>query len=284
MSRWRALAWRLLRRVREEVTVTTRQGVFTLPLRDDAIGKALYIERQYELDLVSRTIDLLRSLGRLPPRGQGTVLDIGANNGVISIGMLTAAEFSRAIAIEPEPGNFALLERNARQNGLAGRITCLRCALADQAGELIFELSADNFGDHRVRDASAAAGAGPEHYGESARRITRVPARRLDDVLAETPPRDLALVWMDVQGFEAHVLRGAPTLLSSGVPVVAEIWPYGLRRAGTSAEVFCALAASAWSSYYLLQGAAFEPSAIAELPALLRRLSGDEDYANVVFL
>lgn len=284
MTRWRALAWRLLGRLRDEVTVTTRQGVFTLPLRDEAISKALYVERQYELELVTRTIDFLRSLGRLPPRGQGTVLDIGANNGVISIGLLTAAEFSRAIAIEPEPGNFALLERNAKQNGLAGRMTCLRYALSDQSGELTFELSADNFGDHRIRAASAAAGAGPEHYGESSRRVTRVPARRLDDVLAESQPRDLALVWMDVQGFEAHVLRGAPALLSSGVPVVAEVWPYGLRRAGTSAEAFCTLAATAWSAYYELRGAAFEKSAIAELPALLRRLSGDEDYTNVVFL
>ncbi len=37
---------------------------------------------------------------------------------------------------------------------------------------------------------------------------------------------------MDVQGHEAHVLRGASELLRSDVPIVIEYWPYGLRRAG----------------------------------------------------
>jgi FkbM family methyltransferase len=280
VSRLRALSWDLLRRVRSHVTVTTRQGRFRLPLRDEAISKALFIERQYELDLVTRSLAALRSIGRLPARGQGTVLDIGANNGVISIGMLTTGEMAAAIAIEPEPGNFALLESNVKLNGLDGRMTCIRSALSDREGEVAFELSGDNFGDHRVR--ATAPVTGPEHYGESGRRVTKVPARRLDDALTESQRRGLSLIWMDVQGYEAHVLRGAPRVIATTVPLVTEIWPYGLRRAGTSNATFCDVAASHWATFSELPD--LEPRPVAELPALLDRLSGDEDYTNVVFL
>jgi hypothetical protein len=45
---------------------------------------------------------------------------------------------------------------------------------------------------------------------------------------------EIDLVWMDVQGHEAHVLAGATCL--AGVPVVTEFWPFGLRRAGALAR------------------------------------------------
>jgi hypothetical protein len=43
---------------------------------------------------------------------------------------------------------------------------------------------------------------------------------------------------MDVQGHEGHILRGAQSLIATGVPLVFELWPYGLRSAGTDIEWF----------------------------------------------
>jgi hypothetical protein len=40
----------------------------------------------------------------------------------------------------------------------------------------------------------------------------------------------VGLLWLDVQGHEGHVLRGARSLTSLGTPVVLEFYPYILRR------------------------------------------------------
>ncbi len=54
----------------------------------------------------------LRDKNLIPGKGEGVLLDIGANIGIISIGMLTQGEMDRAIAIEPDPFNVELLRRN----------------------------------------------------------------------------------------------------------------------------------------------------------------------------
>ena len=40
------------------------------------------------------------------------------------------------------------------------------------------------------------------------------------------------LIWMDTQGFEGYVLKGANNLLKFRMPMVLEFWPYGLKRSG----------------------------------------------------
>src|SRR5205807_5320043 len=43
---------------------------------------------------------------------------------------------------------------------------------------------------------------------------------------------DVTLLWMDIQGHEGHVLRGASALTGRGVPVVMELDPEALGRHG----------------------------------------------------
>jgi len=47
------------------------------------------------------------------------VLDVGANLGVISIGMLVNGDVAAAIGVEPDPDNYALLERNIARTSAA---------------------------------------------------------------------------------------------------------------------------------------------------------------------
>lgn len=277
-QRLRTMAWPLLKRIRQSMTVRTLQGQFTLSLADDAISKSLFCEGQYELELVTRTLAFLRSVRKLPEKGHGTLADVGANNGVISIGALTAGELASAVAIEPDPRNFALLQRNVAQNGLTARMTCLEVAVSSQAGTVPFELSESNLGDHRVR--SGAYTSQPDQYGEASRRVISVPSARLDDLLEG---RDISLIWMDVQGHEGHAMAGAPRVLGTGVPLVCEVWPYGLERAGTSPADFCARAKQYWKDYWVLRGTEYVRYGIDQLPALFGELTG-VSYANAVFM
>ena len=104
--------WEISKRIRSSsLTISTRQGVFTVLPTDQVISRSLYCRREYELDFTSRAMTFLRSIGKCPPKGEGTIVDVGANNGVISIGMIYTGELEKAIAIEPEPGNLYYLNR-----------------------------------------------------------------------------------------------------------------------------------------------------------------------------
>jgi FkbM family methyltransferase len=284
----RGMLWGVYGRTRRTVTVRTQQGVLTVYCSDKIIGRKLYCQGAFELDLSQKVVALLGELGR--PLPGGTVLDIGANMGVITIGLLRQGWMRRAIAIEPEPGNVALLRRNVTQNGLGDRVICVPCAVSDSPGVVAFELSRDNFGDHRVRLGAARVVDTPpppsERYHESERHVIEVESRCLDDVLATLPPQfadDLALIWVDTQGHEAHVFRGARSVLSRGVPVVAELWPYGLIRAGVSRAEFCGMAEEFWSTYWVVRRGRFFPYPIALLGMLFDELGDSGDAENVVF-
>lgn len=277
--------WSLNKRLRKSVMAVTKQGRFTVLTADEAIGKVLYARRQYELELMTKATALLRKLGQCPSHGQGTIVDIGANNGVISVGMLYTGQFARAIAIEPEPQNFSLLQHNVKQNRFENAIICLPYAVSSQEGELAFELSNNNFGDHRVRTSSSIQKSG-EKYGESDRHVIRVKSQTLDALLLSVPDSfssTLALVWIDVQGYEAFVFLGGQNVLSKNVPVVSEIWPYGMLRAGVSKEQYCDIAKDIWSSYWVLRRGRFVKYPIDTLDLLYDELGLEGDSDNIVF-
>jgi len=283
----RSLCWIMMGKFRKSITFSTKQGVFTVLLTDE-LSRSLYCHGQWELDLMSDTLAFLRSIQRCPPKGEGTIVDIGANNGVITIGALHTGELERAIAVEPDPQNFSLLLRNVDQNGLRDRVVCLPYAVSDQKGELLFELSHTNLGDHRVRTTPDLANQGPELDHESERRVIVVKADRLDTLLSTLPAtmtRGISVIWVDVQGYEGHVFMGARDLLSKGIPVNCEIWPYGIRRVGMSQEQFCGIARSLWSYYCVMRRGKFVRYPMDMLDILFDELGYDYDSAaNVIFI
>lgn len=282
----RSLLWSLNRRLRNSITVSTRQGVFTISSKvDDPIGRSLYVRRRYELSLVTRALELLRDMQVIPPKGEGAIIDAGANNGVISIGMLHRGEVARSIAIEPEPENFSLLVRNVKQNGFEDSILCLNYAVSEQPGPLELELSETNLADHRVRCQLHRAD--PEAPDlEPSRAVIRVKAEPLDNLLGEAPEEfqcEPCLLWIDIQGYEGFAFLGAEKLLAKGIPVVSEIWPYGIERSGMSQEHFCSIAEEHWSSYWVLRRGRFVRYPIGILNVFFEELGTSGKFDNVVF-
>lgn len=280
--RLKLLGWTVNKRLRQSVRVATKQGIFTVRLSDGIIGPSLYVHGEYELPLMSEAVKILRSLGKLPPKGGGTIVDVGANNGITAIGLLHMGELARAIAFEPEPDNFCLLQQNVAQNYMEERILCLPYAVSNRQGEAVLELSDSNFGDHRVRMPPSR----PERYQESRRRTVSVRCDRLDNLLADLPASftdDIALLWVDVQGHEGYVFTGARELLSRGIPVVSEIWPYGILRAGMSPEEFFRIAEDLWTHYWVLRQERLISRPIETLRSLFDELGVDGAHDNVIF-
>ncbi len=284
-AKYRLGLWHISRKLMKSVTLATKQGRFTLSLDvDDPISRSLYIHRQYELDLVETAMNFVRSYSHRT-KGSGTVLDIGANNGIISIGMIVTGEVEKAIAIEPEPRNFAALKHNVAQNHLERVITCLNYAVSDSQSLLQFEISENNYGDHRVRKSSSGLEA-KELFEESKRPVISVEANTLDNLLTDLDEKlykDIAIVWIDVQGYEGYVFLGSKKLLASGIPVVSEIWPYGIQRAGMSPEEFCRIVQETWSAYWVKRRGKFVKYPTSVFNSYIEELGFDGDFDNVIF-
>ena len=192
------------------IKVRTRHGVLRISSHDQVIGRLLFVNREFEYDKILKTLVLLKRLGRVP--SNSTVLDIGGNIGTVALPFVQEGWFSSAVAVEPEPRNFQLLMENIHLNGLEGKVQPLNIALSDHEGTMELQLSPDNFGDNRMVIGEPEAGW----------QIVKVPVRRLDDVLKDQgiSPLEVGLIWMDVQGHEYHVLKGAERLLSTDVPLL----------------------------------------------------------------
>jgi FkbM family methyltransferase len=271
---YRKLRWEMVRggpgRAPRILTVSTANGVLSFSNMDLHNAKALYVHRAWEIDLITHSMDYLKREGLAGTPGRDILVDVGANLGMICIAMLKRGYFREAIAIEPDPRNFALLNRNIEQNGLGDRIRAFHFAVSDEAGEVELELSDVNFGDHRVRAARTLA---PTRMGEERRGTVPVPARRLDDLLrteAHVDPERIGLVWVDIQGHEGHLFRGARETLGRGVPVISEFWPYGIRRSGLERDAYAEIVRSHFARFVIVDASTgrFEPrdiGAIAEL-------------------
>jgi FkbM family methyltransferase len=282
----RRLRYEYLRRFDNPATLTTRQGVFRVPLGvDDPISRDLFIHGEFELDLITEAMHLVRQVsGR--PKGKGSIIDIGANNGVISIGMLVTGQLERAVAIEPEPINFKRLQENVALNRLDDTVLLVNRALSNAKSHLTFELSDSNYGDHRVRINAHPAGVARDIFKESERSVITVAADRLDDMIEEVPARfieDIAVVWIDVQGYEGYVFDGARKLLARGVPVVSEICPYLITRTDMTADQFSALVAEIWPYFWMKRRDHFARYPIAAFRAFMDDVGMDGYYDNVVF-
>ena len=273
------LVWRALSRLPEfRITRRTRHGVLGFSSRDRGVGRILFMRGEYEYEQLERAV----ALGGFPSRGRGWLLDVGANVGTVCIALARRGAFARALAVEPAPDTFRHLVKNVARNRLGDAIRCVNAALSATSGTAELELST-NSGDHRVRVAGPLAA---EQYHEHTRPLIRVPLRRLDDLLDEhgIARGDVGLLWMDVQGHERHVLDGAPKLLASGVPLVVELWPYGLRRAGVEPEAFADYLGARFRSYYDLGQAAPIARPTAELPASLGPLVSYKSFTDLLLV
>lgn len=234
---------------KQTIVLGTKQGIFkTARNAYDPISTSLFVKNNFELDLMEKYHKVAEQLNL---KTSGTLLDIGANIGVICVGMLRNFNFDRAIAIEPEPNNIKWMKYNVDKNGLSERIKIIHSAASDSKSFLEMELSKENCGDHRIRiDHNQKEN---ELLNESNRKTIKIPSDSIDNILRsiDAQKNDISLIWIDVQGFEGYVFKGAKGLLSQHIPTVSEIWPYGIKRAGMSKEDFCQIIEEVgWTHYW----------------------------------
>lgn len=174
-------------------------------------------------------------LSQLAAPEKGAFIDVGANVGLTLIPLGMRYPKLQAFGVEADEENFGYLMRNVARNGIKGA-TLFHRAVHSCAGELEFERSRRNAGDHRVR--LGQPGPGGDLYGEGDRSVVRVKCDRLDALIDPNALPERVGLKVDIQGAEVHFMAGAEPILALADWLVIEFWPYGIIRAGSRPEEF----------------------------------------------
>jgi FkbM family methyltransferase len=156
-----------------------------------------------------------------------TFVDVGANFGFFSmIAGSKVGENGTVISIEPEPKNFALLQKNIHTNGYQNRTKMLPIALSQKEGTATLFVDDQNVGNHSLAQSNIKSGT----------HAVTVCMRRLDDVCRENGIDTIDMMKIDTQGAELQVLLGATELLPKTQTILFECWPYGMIQMGDRPE------------------------------------------------
>ncbi len=196
----------------EDVLVTTAAGWdMWLDPADQAVARSIIATGEWQS--VEAAL-----IGTLVREGD-TVIDVGANVGYMTgVLALAVGATGRVIAFEPEHRNHELVKRTVALNAWS-QVSLHRAACGESPGTLTLHRDDHNFGNHSLaRDTIHTA----------ATQVVEVVT--LDETTSTLD--ELALIKLDVQGWEWHVLRGAQTLKRFSPVLVTEFFPRGLRLAG----------------------------------------------------
>jgi FkbM family methyltransferase len=146
---------------------------------------------------------------------RGLVVDVGANEGAFSAGVLAVAPNAEIIAAEPSPAPRIRMEQRL---GALPNVSILNVAVSAASGTATFHLTAHDHNSslHPPRiEMVDAIGPGFSQIGE-----LQVPTLTLDDLVAG---RTVDVLKIDVQGAELDVLEGGNATLATARSVLLEM-------------------------------------------------------------
>lgn len=154
------------------------------------------------------------------------ILDIGANIGFYAklLSEFTT-EKGKVFCFEPDSQNFNYLVKNTK--GIKN-ITLFNKAVSDKTDTIkVYKSKLLNV-DHRTY---------PVNNYDSVEEITSV---SIDELIKDKTIEKVDVIKIDIQGYELTAFNGMNHLLSTTdhLKIIAEYWPHGFKRAGTSAIAF----------------------------------------------
>jgi FkbM family methyltransferase len=140
---------------------------------------------------------------------EDTIVDVGANYGMYTLGAAKRLAQGQVIAFEPDTRSMALLKQNVLINHFERRVTCLDVCVGKRDGTTDFYATVD----------SSFSGIHDTGRSQATDHLT-LPVRALDSILNELAIEKVDLVKIDVEGAEWEVLQGATKTLEVSDPVI----------------------------------------------------------------
>lgn len=166
-----------------------------------------------------------------------TLIDVGANIGcVTAAGALAVGEAGHVFSVEPHPQTFRHLKKTVAINHCTN-VTCLNIALGAEAGVV-------NFTDEPRKDDNNCVALNAEAG-------IRVPCVTLTSLVEEHSISKIAVMKIDVEGFEMQVLQGAEAILNKVDSIYIEVLEHTLQKFGSCpAAVFKLLQSHGFRCFY----------------------------------
>lgn len=211
--------------------VRIRDGALGYADMSDGFLRLIPIEGGYDDDFF-RIADALLAQG-------GEFFDVGANYGLLSFGL--AARHADRVSFhlfEPIPRLLQAIERT-RALYPAMRATLNAAAVTDYDGETAFDVAEEQTGRSHIDPAGTL----------------RTRCLQLDTYLAETGIAEVALLKLDVEGYELPALRGAAAALARRAvgAIYFEYFEKYLVRVGPPAELIAWLDAAGYEVCFCRQ-------------------------------
>lgn len=130
-----------------------------------------------------------------------TIIDVGANIGYTAMVFAKAVgEKGTVVAFEPEPKNYSALISGVNRSPFRHRIVPVQAALGERTAHASLWINHHHHADHRIATSA---------FEHSSSDTIQVDVLSLDAYLTAHPPLSpVALIKLDVQGFEPAVCRG----------------------------------------------------------------------------
>ncbi len=111
--------------------------------------------------------------------------------------------------------------------------------------------------------------------------VIEINATTIDDYLQSNNTTQVDFIKMDIQGFEMAALKGMEKTLKNNphVKIITELWPYGLKKAGSSALEIVDFANSEKFNIYLVTPNQLE---LITKDMVLKLKEDEKNYYNVV--
>lgn len=172
------------------------------------------------------------------------IIDIGANIGTISLAIASKVQGKCEIhAVEPHPTIYKYLKNNIKLNRKSECIKTHCMALGETSGNVFFTNCSDDTNNALNKN------------GDIIVKIQKL------DTLIKTK-RQIALLKIDVEGYEYQVLKGAQRILMQSKTVYLECIPEILSKNNSSEISICELLEQAGFSIYYVDGKNIKPNVI----------------------
>lgn len=227
----------------------TRMAIFA----NEHVGIQINQYGVYEIQELTVLFDFLKPL--TDEFAQATIIDAGANIGNHSL--YFSRYFKQVLAFEPNPSTFRLLRFNTE---LVDNIQLLNQGLGDEPGTLMLVEDSMNMGASSI----------VKQAGAEDRQIP-IDIQTLDTATADIDR--IAMIKIDVEGFEINVLKGAGALIASHQPIIVFEQHAGEFHNGTT-ESLSYLAKLGYRFCWHQKGSATGIRALSKLLDLREYVSG----------